>query len=97
MSLHPQPPRLARPVQPVAPLEESGQRQRHPQHRARDRLRRHLHLQLRQVRELGLEQRRLPLVGDELAQLAHAHVLQRVEPRPLPLELGVDVLRLIND
>mmetsp|Transcript_19570 Transcript_19570/g.44987 ORF Transcript_19570/g.44987 Transcript_19570/m.44987 type:complete len:439 (-) Transcript_19570:445-1761(-) len=89
--LHPHPPVLDRAVHPIAPLEVGADREHHAQHRARDWLRRHVDGDAREHRHLRLDRRRMPLVGDERADVTHAHLAERVDPHLLALELCVDV------
>mmetsp|Transcript_81372 Transcript_81372/g.244012 ORF Transcript_81372/g.244012 Transcript_81372/m.244012 type:complete len:945 (-) Transcript_81372:82-2916(-) len=91
--LDPDPPVLCAAVVAVGPVEGRRDRQHHAQHRPRDRLRAHLHLEQGQLRRFLLDRVRHPLVGDELAHLLGANLAQRVDARALGLQLRVDVVR----
>eukprot|EP00962_Isochrysis_galbana_P035029 scaffold11940_cov106-Isochrysis_galbana.AAC.8 len=77
--LHPDPPALGAAMHPLTPLEGGSQPKSHPQHCTSDGLRRHFDRERGERGRLRAQCGRLPLIGDELPQLAHAHLPQRLD------------------
>ena len=92
--LDPHPEALDAAVVLLDPMELRRQRQRHLEHRPRDRLRHDVDGEVGQHLHLRLDPVRRPLIGDQLADVADRHLAQRMRGCPLRLHLLVDVLTL---